>query len=174
VGKSTFKKGSIPRVVAMPHSSCIHRALPPSGPLDGTRRCLLEGSASGAPPLVVSPPGSMCSSLPAQWCCQSCLLLAAVRGARPHGVHQPCGGEKRAGLRPPPTRPQLQGCSSSSLGWKASRVGVLPSTWAGGLLLPPAFRGEGRSPALRRGRTLATRGRPAAGAVNCSMPGSLA
>jgi hypothetical protein len=26
--------------------------------------------------------------------------------------------------------PQLQGCSSSSLGWKESRVGVLPSAWA--------------------------------------------
>jgi hypothetical protein len=44
--------------------------------------------------------------------------------------HQPRGGEKRAGLRPSPC-PQLQGCSSSSLGWKASRVGVLPSAWAG-------------------------------------------
>jgi hypothetical protein len=59
--------------------------------------------------------------------------------------HQPCGGEKRAGLRPPPC-PQLQGCSSSSLGWKASRVGVLPSAWAGDPLLPPAF-GEGCLPA---------------------------
>jgi hypothetical protein len=70
--------------------------------------------------------------------------------------YQPCGGEKRAGVRPPPC-PQLQGCSSSSLGRKASRVGVLPSAWAGEALLPPAFRGEGRSTALRRGRTLATR-----------------
>jgi hypothetical protein len=33
----------------MPRSSCIYRALPPSGPLDGARRCLLEGSASGPP-----------------------------------------------------------------------------------------------------------------------------
>jgi hypothetical protein len=69
--------------------------------------------------------------------------------------HQPCGGEKRAGLWPPPC-PQLQGCSSSSLGWKAGRVGVLPSAWAGDLLLPPAFGGEGCSPALRRRRTSAT------------------
>jgi hypothetical protein len=87
--------------------------------------------------------------------------------------YQPCGGEKRARLRPPP-RPQLQGCSSSSLGWKASRVGVLPSTWAGDPLLPPAFGGEGRSLALRRRRTSATRGRPAAGAVNCRVSGSSA
>jgi hypothetical protein len=39
--------------------------------------------------------------------------------------HQPRGGEKQSRLRPPPY-PQLQGCSSSSLGWKASRVGALP------------------------------------------------
>jgi hypothetical protein len=32
--------------------------------------------------------------------------------------HQPCGGEKQAGLRPL-SHPQLQGCSSSSLWWKA-------------------------------------------------------
>jgi hypothetical protein len=76
--------------------------------------------------------------------------------------HQPRGGEKRAGLRPPPY-PQLQGCSSSLLGWKASRVWALPSAWAGDPLLPPAFGGEGCSPALRRRRTSATRGRLAAG-----------
>jgi hypothetical protein len=34
----------------MPRFSCIHRTLPPSGPLDGARRCSLEGSASGPPP----------------------------------------------------------------------------------------------------------------------------
>jgi hypothetical protein len=37
--------------------------------------------------------------------------------------HQPCGGEKQAGLRPLP-RPQLQGCSSSGLGRGAYRVGA--------------------------------------------------
>jgi hypothetical protein len=37
--------------------------------------------------------------------------------------HQPCGGEKQAGLRPLP-RPQLQGCSSSGLGRRAGRVGA--------------------------------------------------
>jgi hypothetical protein len=87
--------------------------------------------------------------------------------------HQPRGGEKRARLRPP-LCPQLQGCSSSSLGWKESQVGVLPSAWAGDPLLPPAFGGEGCSPALRRRRTLATRGRPAAGVVSCRVSGSLA
>jgi hypothetical protein len=85
--------------------------------------------------------------------------------------HQPRGGEKRAGLRPPPC-PQLQGCSSSLLGWKVSRVRALPSAWAGDPLLPPAF-GEGCSPALRRRRTSATRGRPATGAISCSVSGLL-
>jgi hypothetical protein len=65
---------------------------------------------------------------------------------------QPCGGEERAGPWPLPC-PQLQGCSSSVLGRRASRVGALPSTWASDPLLPPAFGGEGRSPALRRRRT---------------------
>jgi hypothetical protein len=65
---------------------------------------------------------------------------------------QPCGGEERAGSWPLPC-PQLQGCSSSVLGRRASRVGALPSAWAGVLLLPPAFGGKGRSPALRRRRT---------------------
>jgi hypothetical protein len=85
--------------------------------------------------------------------------------------YQPCGGEKRAGLRPPPC-PQLQGCSSSALGRRASRVGALPSTWAGGTLLPLAFGGEGRSPALRRRRTPGTRGRPsvAPSAAACLAP----
>jgi hypothetical protein len=64
---------------------------------------------------------------------------------------QPCGGEERAGPWPLPC-PQLQGCSSSVLGRRASRVGALPSAWAGDPLLPPAFGGEGRSPALRRRR----------------------
>jgi hypothetical protein len=65
---------------------------------------------------------------------------------------QPCGGEERAGSWPLPC-PQLQGCSSSVLGRTASQVGVLPSAWAGDPLLPPAFGGEGRPPALRRRRT---------------------
>jgi hypothetical protein len=76
--------------------------------------------------------------------------------------HQPRGVEKQAGLRLPP-QPQLQGCSSSLLGWGASQVGALPSTWASDPLLPLAFGVEGCSQALRRRRTSATRGRLAAG-----------
>jgi hypothetical protein len=68
--------------------------------------------------------------------------------------------------------PQLQGCSSSVLGRRVSRVGAPPSAWAGGPLLPPAFGGEGRSPALRRRRTLATRGRSSevSSAAACLAP----
>jgi hypothetical protein len=65
---------------------------------------------------------------------------------------RPRGGEERAESWPLPC-PQLQGCSSSVLGRRASRVGALPSAWAGDPLLPSAFGGEGRSPALRRRRT---------------------
>jgi hypothetical protein len=69
----------------MPRSSCIHRVLPPFGPLDEARRCSLEGSASGPSPSAVLPSESPRSSFSAQWGCRSCLLLAAVGGARPHG-----------------------------------------------------------------------------------------
>jgi hypothetical protein len=51
-------------------------------------------------------------------------------------------------------------------------VGASPSAWAGGPLLPPAFGGEGRSPALRGRRTLGTRGWPsmALSAATCLAP----
>jgi hypothetical protein len=65
----------------MPCSSRILRALPPSGPLDGARRCLLEGNASGPSPLVAPSPESLRSQLGYR----SCLPFAAVRGAQPHG-----------------------------------------------------------------------------------------
>jgi hypothetical protein len=58
------------------------------------------------------------------------------------GDHQFDGGEKQAGLRPLP-RPQLQGSSSSLLGRRAGRAGVLPPAWASRPPLPSAFRGEG-------------------------------
>jgi hypothetical protein len=62
--------------------------------------------------------------------------------------HQPCGGEKQAGLRPLP-RPQLQGCSSSMLGRRVRRVGARLRVGSGPLL-PLVFGGEGHPPALRR------------------------
>jgi hypothetical protein len=119
----------------MPRSSCIHRALPPSGPLDGVRRCSLEGSASGPPPPTISPPESSRSSFSAQWCSRSCLLLAAVRGAQPHG-----GWRSSAIAR-------LQGFSSCSPAaisrrWSSTRMTtslVVERSESGCILPPPAL-----------------------------------
>jgi hypothetical protein len=57
------------------------------------------------------------------------------------GDHQFDGGEKRAGLRPPPL-PQLQGCSSSVLGRGVRQVGACLRTGSGPLL-PSVIRGKG-------------------------------
>ena len=57
------------------------------------------------------------------------------------GDHQFDGGEKRAGLRPPPL-PQLQGCSSSVLGRGVRRVGVGPCA-GDGPLLPSVIEWKG-------------------------------
>jgi hypothetical protein len=84
VGGSAFKKGSIPRVVDMPRSSCDHRALSPSGPPDGVCRCSPKGSASRSSLPVTSPSESVRS----WWCRRSC-LLAAVGGVQPHGSLHP-------------------------------------------------------------------------------------
>jgi hypothetical protein len=85
VGGSAFKKGSIPRAVEMPRSSCDHRALSPFGPPDGVRRCSLEGSA----PRSSLPATSPSESARSWWCRWSCLLLAAVGGVQPHGSWHP-------------------------------------------------------------------------------------
>jgi hypothetical protein len=82
VGGSAFKKGSIPRAADVPRSSCDHRALSPSGPPDGVRRCSLGGSAPGSSLPATSPSESVCS----WWCRWSCLLLATVGGVHPMGV----------------------------------------------------------------------------------------
>jgi hypothetical protein len=84
VGRSAFKKGSISRAVDMPRSSCDRRALPPSGPPDGVRRCSLEGSMSGPSPPAISSPKTSRS----WWCCRSCLVVV-VRGVQPHGGWHP-------------------------------------------------------------------------------------
>jgi hypothetical protein len=84
-GRSAFKKGSISRAVVMPRSSCDHRTLSPSRPLDGVHRCSLEGSAS-RPSLPATSPSESVHS----WRCRrSCLLSAAVGGVQPHGSWHP-------------------------------------------------------------------------------------
>jgi hypothetical protein len=42
-------KGVDPRAADMPRSSCNHRALSPSGPPDGVRRCSLGDPCQGRP-----------------------------------------------------------------------------------------------------------------------------
>jgi hypothetical protein len=69
----------------MPRSSSDHRALSPSGPPDGVRRCSLEGSAS-RPSLPATSPSE---SVHSWWCRRSCLLSAAVGGVQPHGSWHP-------------------------------------------------------------------------------------
>jgi hypothetical protein len=140
VGRAAFKKGSIPRAVAMPSHS--PHALHPSS---------FRAPGWGAPALLSS-------------CC--CWRSATSRRLAPFshrlasrifirqlgcipspmvtqdGDHWFDGGEKQAGLRSLP-RPQLQGSSSSLLERGARRAGVLPPAWADGPPVPSAFRGEG-------------------------------
>jgi hypothetical protein len=133
VGRSAFKKGSIFRAVDMPRSSCYNRALPPSGPLDGVRRCSLEGSALGPSPPAISLPKSSRS----WWCRRSCLLLVVIIGVQPHG-----GWHSSASAR-------LQGFSSrspvtTSGRWSSTRMTtslvVERSELGCGLPLPSASR----------------------------------
>jgi hypothetical protein len=121
VRRSAFKKGSIPRAVAMSshssHSSCpsTFRALRWGAPTLPYFCCCLRSatpwglalfSHRSASRIFIMQPG--CSPSP-----------MVIR----RDDHHPCGGEKQAGLRPLP-RPQLQGCSSSGLGRRAHRVGA--------------------------------------------------
>jgi hypothetical protein len=121
VGRAAFKKGSIPRAVAMPshspHASC---------------------------PSTVRAPGWGAPALPSSCCCwrsttsrglapfshhTASRIFIMQPGCIPSPMviqdddHQFGGGEKQAGLRPLP-RPQLQGSSSSVLGRRAGRVGA--------------------------------------------------
>jgi hypothetical protein len=80
------------------------------------------------------------------------------------GDHQFDGGEKQTGLRPLP-RPQLQGSSSSLLGWRARRARALPPARVGGPPLLPASGGGNHPPALRRRRPPAMPGK-----ANCCCP----
>jgi hypothetical protein len=144
VRRSAFKKGSIPRAVAMPsHSS--HSSRPSTfrsprwgAPVLPSSCCCWRSATSwglalfshrSASRIFIIQPG--CSPLPA---------VTQDDDRRPHG------GEERAGPWPPPC-PQLQGCSSSVLGRRARRVGSR-LRMGSGPLLPSVFGGEGRSPSV--------------------------
>jgi hypothetical protein len=121
VGRAAFKKGSIPRVVAMPSHS-PHASRPstfrapgwgaPASPSScycwrsTTSRGLAPFSHRSASRIFIMQPGCIPSPMVIQ-----------------DDDHQFGGGEKQAGLRPLP-RPQLQGSSSSVLGRRVGQVGA--------------------------------------------------
>jgi hypothetical protein len=120
VGKATFKKGSIPRAVAMPSHS-PHASIPSTfqapgwgAPAMPSSRCWRSATSRRLPPfshrstsrIFIRQPGCIPSPMVTQ-----------------DGDHQFDGGDKQAGLRPLP-RPQLQGSSSSLLGRRARRAGA--------------------------------------------------
>jgi hypothetical protein len=121
VGRAAFKKGSIPRAVAMsshsPHASCPSTYLAPgwgAPALPSSCCCWRSATSWGLAPfshrsasrILIMQPGFIPLPMVIQ-----------------DDDHQFDGGEKQAGLRPLP-RPQLQGSSSSVLGRRAGRVGA--------------------------------------------------
>jgi hypothetical protein len=128
-GGLPFKKGSIFRAVDMGRSSRDQRALSPSGPPDGVRRCSLEGSASRSSLAATSPSKSTHS----WWCRRSC-LLAVVGGVQRHGSWHPS------------TIIRLQGFSSrspvaTSGRWSSTRMttSLVVERSEPGCSLPPAL-----------------------------------
>jgi hypothetical protein len=120
VRRSAFKKGPIPRAVAMPsHSS------------HSSRLSTFRAPRWGEP---VLPSSCSCGRSATSWGLalfshrSTSRIFIMQPGCSPSPMvirrddHQPCGGEKQAGLRPLP-RPQLQRCSSSGLGRRARRTG---------------------------------------------------
>jgi hypothetical protein len=196
-GRSAFKKGSISRAVVIPCSSCDHRALSPSGPPNGVRRCSLEGSASRSSLPATSPSESVGS----WWCRRSCLLPSAVGGVQPHGGWHPstiwlqgfssCSpavvprrrsprrmttslvvGRSKPGCGLPPA-PSFKDVHHPCWGGGCAELG--PHLYAGsGPLLPSVFGGEGRSLLMRRRRTSGTRGWLTAGVASHRVPNALA
>jgi hypothetical protein len=120
VGRAAFKKGSIPRAVAMPSHS-PHASHPSTFRAPGwgvpalpssccwrsaTSRRLAPFSHRSALRIFIRQPDCIPSPMVTQ-----------------DGDHQFDGGEKQDGLRPL-SRPQLQGSSSSLLGRRARRAGA--------------------------------------------------
>jgi hypothetical protein len=141
VRRSSFKRGSTPRAVAMPSHS-----------LHSSRLSTFRAPKWGSP---VLPYSCCCWRSATPWG----LALSSRRSASrifimqpgcspPPAVTQdddrrPRGGEERARPWPPPY-PQLQGCSSSVLGRRVHRVGSYLRVGSGPLL-PLVIGGEGHS-----------------------------
>jgi hypothetical protein len=134
----------LPSVFALPYASCLSIFQAPGWgrsavfPLrrwrNATLRELVPFSRRSASRIFIMQPG--CTPLPA---------------VTQDGDLQPLDGERQAELRSW-SRPQPQGCSSSSLGRGARRAGALPPAWAGWPPLLPASGGGNHPPALRRRR----------------------
>jgi hypothetical protein len=155
VRRSAYKRGSIPWAAAMPsHSSLV--LLPSTfrvprwgAPVWLSSCCCLRSATLWG--LALSSRRSASRIFIMQLGCIPSPMV--IR----RDDHQPGGGEKQAGLRPPP-RPQLQGSSSSGLRRRSAPSGGAASAWAGDPFLPPAFGGEGHPLALQR-RPPAMRGK---------------
>jgi hypothetical protein len=175
VRRSAFKKGSIPRAVAMPSHSSHSSRLP-----------TFRASRWGAP---VLPSSCCCWRSTTSWGSALSSHRSASRifimqpGCSPPPAitqdddRRPCGGEERAGPWPPPC-PQLQGCSSSMLGGgQAELRSCLPHGLAtrfflqhlgekgvhkpcGGGKLPPAARLGCGCPSTARATVTSCAGRP--------------
>jgi hypothetical protein len=136
----------------------MHCALPPSEPPDGVHPCCLLFAAVGG----ARPRGGWCSSDIARLQGFSSGSLAAV----PHQwssvgmITSLVVGRSKSGCG---LCPALSFKDVHHPGWGGGRAELGPaSAWAGDLLLPPAFGGEGHPPALQRRRPPAMRGK-----VNC-------
>jgi hypothetical protein len=133
----------------------MHRALPSSEPPDGGHpRCLRLAAVGGArlregwrPSAIARLQGfSSCSpaAFPHQWSSRMMTTSSMVGRSKPG-----CG-----------LCPALSFKDVHHPGWGGGRTELGPaSTWAGDPLLPPAFRGEGHTPALRRRRPPTMRGK---------------
>jgi hypothetical protein len=162
VGRVAFKKGSTSWVVAMPSHSPHASCLPPSEPPDGERPRCLRLVVGGA-----QPRGGW--HLSAIACIQG--FSSSCPAASSHQWSVWWGEASRATASALPSASRIFIILAGEEG-EASR-GPTPAG-AGDPLLPSVIGGEGRSPALRRGRTSTTLGRSAASVVSSSMPGSLA
>jgi hypothetical protein len=130
----------------MSSRSLMHRVFPPSEPPDGEHPQSL---------LVVGG-----TQLRGSWYLSAIVRLQGFSSVSPAAsprrwspqtvTTSPLGGEKQAGLRSW-SRPQLQGCSSSSLGRRTGWAGALPPARVRGSASPSAFEGEGAHWPCERG-----------------------
>jgi hypothetical protein len=139
------------RVFALPYASCLSTFQAPGGGIpavfpprrwrNATPRELVPFSHRSTSRIFIMQPG--CTPPPA---------------VTQDGDLQPLDGERQAELRSW-SRPQPQGCSSSSQGRRARRAGALPPARAGWPPLLPASGGGNHPLALRRRRPPAMPGK---------------